>query len=159
MIFVRVKWKSLLLALALPLAVGGLSALVTRNQMAAFSQLNQPPLSPPAWLFPVVWTVLFLLMGLASYLVGRSDADSLLIRRALTFYGLQLVVNFFWPILFFNGKVYFIAFLWLLLLWGLILATMVQFARVRKSAAWLLLPYLLWVTFAGYLNLGLFLLN
>ena len=159
MIFVRTKWKSLLLALAVPLVVGGLSTLVTRNQMTAFSQLNQPPLSPPAWLFPVVWTVLFLFMGLASYLVGRSDADSLLIRRALTLYGLQLVVNFFWPILFFNGKVYFIAFLWLLLLWGLILATMVQFARVRKSAAWLLLPYLLWVTFAGYLNLGIFLLN
>lgn len=159
MIFVRVKWKSLLFALALPLAVGGLAALLTRDQMAAFSQLNQPPLSPPAWLFPVVWTVLYLLMGLASYLVRYSGGDSLSIRRALTVYGIQLAVNFFWSILFFNWKVYFIAFLWLVLLWVLILATMVLFARVRKSAVWLLLPYLLWVSFAGYLNLGIFWLN
>lgn len=155
----RIQWRSLLLALAIPLAVGGLSAWLTRDQMAAFSQLVQPPLSPPAWLFPVVWTLLFLLMGWASYLVwhaGEGCADA---KRGLVLYGMQLVVNFCWSLLFFNGKFYFFSFLWLLLLWGLILATMARFGRVQTRAAWLLTPYLLWVTFAGYLNFGIYLLN
>lgn len=155
----RVKWKTLLLALAIPLGVGGLSALVTRREMDAFSQLNQPPLSPPGWLFPIVWTVLFLLMGLASYLVVTAEAPDGVSRRALTVYGVQLVVNFFWSILFFNLKWYLFSFFWLLLLWGLILVTMILFFPIRRSAGWLLVPYLLWVTFAGYLNFGIFLLN
>lgn len=155
----RVKWKTLLLALAIPLGVGGLSALVTRREMDAFSQLNQPPLSPPGWLFPIVWTVLFLLMGLASYLVVTAEAPDGVSRRALTVYGVQLVVNFFWSILFFNLKWYLFSFFWLLLLWVLILVTMILFFPIRRAAGWLLVPYLLWVTFAGYLNFGIFLLN
>jgi len=156
---VRVKWKTLVIALAIPLGVGGLSALLTRKEMDAFSHLNQPPLSPPTWLFPVVWTILFLLMGLASWLVYRSDAPDGVIRRALTVYGIQLGVNFLWSILFFNLKWYLFSFLWLVLLWGLILVTMTRFLRIRKAAGWLFLPYLLWVTFAGYLNLGIYFLN
>lgn len=155
----RVKWRPLLLALAIPLAVGGLSAWLTRDQMAAFSQLDQPPLSPPAWLFPVVWTLFFLLMGAASYLVWRDGAGRPDAARGLVLYGMQLLVNFGWSLLFFNGKFYFFSFLWLLLLWGLILATLARFARVQPRAAWLLTPYLLWVTFAGYLNFGIYLLN
>ena len=155
----RVKWKPLVIALAIPLGVGGLSALLTRKAMDAFSHLNQPPLSPPTWLFPVVWTILFLLMGLASYLVLTSDAPDGMIRRALTVYGIQLGVNFLWSILFFNLKWYLFSFFWLLLLWGLILVTMILFFPIRKPAGWLLVPYVLWVTFAGYLNFGIFLLN
>ncbi len=155
----RVRWKTLAIALAIPLVVGGLSALVTRREMEAFSQLNQPPLSPPSWLFPIVWTILFLLMGLASYLVITGDAPDGVIRRALTVYGIQLGVNFLWSILFFNLKWYLFAFCWLVLLWGLILVTMLLFFPIRKAAGWLLVPYFLWVTFAGYLNFGIFLLN
>jgi len=156
---VRAKWKTLVIALVIPLGVGGLSALLTRKEMDAFSHLNQPPLSPPTWLFPVVWTILFLLMGLASWLVYRSDAPDGVIRRALTVYGIQLGVNFLWSILFFNLKWYLFSFFWLLLLWGLILVTMILFFPIRKPAGWLLVPYVLWVTFAGYLNFGIYLLN
>lgn len=127
--------------------------------MEKFAHLEQPPLSPPGWLFPVVWTILFFLMGVASYLVVRSDAPWEKKKKALIFYGIQLVVNFFWSILFFNFGMYLFAFFWLLLLWVLILVTLVLFGRIRPAAGWLLVPYLLWVTFAGYLNFGIFLLN
>ena len=155
----RVNWKTLAIALAIPLGVGGLSALVTRRAMEDFSRLNQPPLSPPTWLFPVVWTILFLLMGLASWLVYTSDAPDGVIRRALTVYGIQLGVNFLWSILFFNLGWYLLAFSWLVVLWVLVLKTTVRFYRLSPLAGLLMLPYLAWVTFAGYLNLGIWWLN
>lgn len=147
------------------MAVGGLSAFLTRGSMEAFNALNKPPLTPPGWLFPVVWTALFILMGIASYLVltsGRThqtSAQASAVRKALTAYGIQLAVNFVWPILFFNAKLYFFAFLWLVLLWLLIWLTFVLFYRISKPAGWLLVPYLIWVAFAGYLNLSIYLLN
>ena len=155
----KIRWKPLLISIAIPLAVGGVSALLTRNSMEAFGQLNQPPLAPPAWLFPVVWTLLYTLMGIASYLVYASHGPRRAVNRALTLYAAQLAVNFFWSLIFFNARAYLAAFLWLLLLWGLILATIAAFYRRSPTAAYLLIPYLLWVTFAGYLNLGIYLLN
>lgn len=112
----------------------------------------------PAWLFPVVWTLLYLLMGLAAYLVltGGTCRQR---REAMVVYGAQLAVNFFWSVLFFTFKAYLLALVWLVLLWGLIVLTIWRFAAVRPLAGWLLVPYLLWVTFAGYLNFGVFLLN
>ena len=153
------KWKSLILCLLLPVAVGGVSALLSRSGMENFSQLEQPPLSPPAWLFPVAWTVLYLMMGLASWQVLESGKPEGAVRKALQWYGAQLAANFFWSIIFFRLELYLTAFLWLLLLWALILITLLQFRRIRSSAAWLLAPYLVWVTFAGYLNLGVWFLN
>ena len=152
-------WKLLILCLAVPLAVGGLSALVTRGSMDAHSNLNQPPLAPPGWVFPVVWTILFLLMGVASYLVLTSGKDRVAVTGALRVYGLQLAVNFFWSILFFNLSLCWAAFVWLVLLWGLVLLTLLRFSRIAKAAGWLLIPYLVWVTFAGYLNLMICILN
>lgn len=95
----KIQWKRLLLCLAIPLGVGALAGILTKDSMMQFSLLNKPPLSPPGWLFPVVWTVLFLLMGYASYLVSRSD--SVQKRPALILYAIQLIVNFFWSIFFF----------------------------------------------------------
>ncbi|MBR4015327.1 MAG: tryptophan-rich sensory protein [Anaerotignum sp.] len=155
----KIKWKELIICIAIPLAVGGLSALLTRNSMEQFSQLNQPPLSPPSWLFPVVWTILYTLMGIASYLVLTSEENSGQVRRALTLYGVQLAVNFVWPLLFFRLEVFLIAFGWLVLLWVLIWSTRTAFSRISKAAGYLLIPYLLWVSFAGYLNLGVAILN
>ncbi len=155
----KIQWKQLLICLAIPLGVGGLAALITRNSMQTFEQLNKPPLSPPGWLFPVVWTILYLLMGLASYLVLVSDSGRRQIRSALQAYGWQLGANFLWPLLFFSAEAYLPAFLWLVLLWVLIAITLYRFARIRPAAGWLLVPYLVWVTFAGYLNLGIYLLN
>lgn len=151
--------KRLIICLAIPLVVGGAAGLLTMNSMEAFEALNQPPLSPPGWLFPVVWTVLYVLMGIASYLVSVSDAPQEEKARALWTYGIQLAFNFLWPIAFFNLKWYLFAFLWLVILWILILITALRFGRIRKPAGYLLVPYLLWVAFAGYLNLGIYLLN
>lgn len=151
--------KELILALLLPLAVGGLSALLTRGSMQMFGTLNKPPLSPPGWLFPVVWTILYLCMGLASYYAARSAAPNTEKRSALTLYGVQLFFNFFWSIIFFNLQQYLLAFFWLLALWLLIYLTLHSFLKVDRRAGFLLVPYLAWVTFAGYLNFGIFLLN
>ena len=104
------KLRQLVLCIGIPLAVGGLSGWVTRGAMEDFQALNQPPLSPPGWLFPVVWTVLFVLMGIASYLVVRSQGPEKLVKRALTFYGIQLGFNFLWSILFFKFEMYLLAF-------------------------------------------------
>ena len=150
------EWKLLIPALLIPLAVGMLSALFSMGGMEAFGSINQPPLTPPAWLFPIAWGILYLLMGYASYLVLISKEPN---GRALLLYGIQLIFNFFWSIWFFSFEAYLFAFLWLLVLWGLILATTVSFYRIDKKAGYLLLPYLLWVTFAAYLNAGVFILN
>lgn len=150
------KWSQLLRSLALPLAVGGLSAWLSREGMQRFSRLEQPPLSPPMWLFPVVWTALFLMMGLAAWQVERQPLRP---RSALTVYGLQLAFNFVWPLLFFRWGLYFPALLWLAALWVLILWTLLLFRQARTSAGWLLVPYLLWVSFAAYLNAGIWVLN
>ena len=151
--------KKLIICLIIPLAVGGLSALLTMGSMEQFEKLNQPPLSPPSWLFPVVWTILFVLMGIASYLVLTSGDNASAVKSTLTFYGIQLVFNFFWTIIFFNLRLYLVAFVWLIILWVLILTTLIGFFRISKPAGWLMLPYLIWVAFAGYLNIAIFFLN
>ena len=155
----RIKWKPLLIALALPLAVGGFSAFLTRDGMKAFASLRQPPLSPPSWLFPVVWTLLYLMMGYASYLIWVSGVSENRRERALTVYGLSLAANFLWPILFFTMQAWLPAFLLLLVLWILVGASMLLFGAIDPKAGKLLIPYLLWLTFAAYLNLAVWLLN
>ena len=152
-----VNRKKLIISLALPLAVGGLSALLTG--MDGYGTLNMPPLSPPAWVFPIVWTILYLLMGYASYLIWISDAPNGEKRKALLLYGLQLLANFIWPLLFFRAMLRLSALLWLVVLWVLIFLTIRAFSAINERAGDLLIPYILWVTFAFYLNLGAYLLN
>ena len=154
----KIDWKKLLLCLALPLAVGGLAALLSGG-MDLYKELDRPPLSPPGWVFPVVWSALYLLMGYASYRVLKSGAEPMQIRKAWIFYGLQLAANFLWPLLFFGGQMYLAALLLLTLLWVLIFLTIRAFSEAEELAGDLLIPYILWVTFAWYLNLGIFLLN
>ena len=154
----KTNWKKLLLCLAIPLAVGGLAALLSGG-MENYKVMNQPPLSPPGWVFPIVWSILYLLMGYASYRVLSANADKSDIKRALTFYGIQLVLNFLWPLIFFGLEWYWAAFILLILLWFFIYLTMRMFCTIDDTAENLLIPYLLWVTFAGYLNLGVALLN
>ena len=150
--------KKRLISWAIPLAVGGLAALLSGG-MDLYRQINQPPLSPPGWIFPLVWTTLYILMGEASYRVLTSGVDKEQIKKALIPYGVQLFLNFLWPLLFFGGQMYLAAFLLLIALWVAILITTRRFSQIDETAGDLLLPYLLWVTFAGYLNLGVFLLN
>ena len=152
----KIQWKKLICCVAIPLAVGGLSALFTSGSMETFHAVRKPPLSPPGWLFPVVWSILYILMGIASYLIFTSQKSH---YTALMVYGIQLAFNFFWSIFFFNLELYLFAFIWLILLWLLILATVILFWKISKLAGYLMLPYLLWVAFAGYLNFGIYLLN
>lgn len=156
---VRIDWKKLALCLLIPLAVGALSSLLTQDAMENFELLNQPPLSPPTWLFPIVWTILFIMMGVASYLVVQSDAPREEVHQALRLYGVQLFFNFCWTLVYFNLGWRLFAFVWLLIMWVLILLTLFRFRRISKAAGYWLLPYLLWTAFAGYLNLGVYLLN
>ncbi len=152
------NWKKLAISLAIPLAVGALAALLS-GTMDTYSAMDKPPLSPPGWVFPVVWTVLYLLMGYASYLVVTADAPQEQKRKALILYGLQLAANFVWPLLFFAAGMPLTALLWLILLWVLIFLTIRAFSDISERAGDLLIPYILWVTFAAYLNLGIYLLS
>lgn len=154
----RIKWKEMIICIAIPLLVGGLAAFLTKDSMAIFATVNKPPLSPPGWLFPVVWTILYILMGIASYLVLRQGPNKD-VTRALIVYGIQLLFNFCWSIIFFNMEAYLLAFIWLVALWLLILLAIKLFDQVSSAAGWLLIPYFAWVSFAGYLNLGISLLN
>ena len=150
------QWKTLIFCIAVPLAVGGLSALLTRNSMQTFDSINKPILAPPGWLFPVAWTILYILMGIASSLVITYRQPN---GSALITYVLQLIFNFFWSIIFFNLSLYLFAFIWLVILWLLILKTTIKFYQISEPAGYLMIPYLLWVTFAGYLNFSIYLLN
>ena len=150
------QFRDLLPFLLFPLTVGAVSALLTAGSMEAFADLCLPPLSPPGWVFPVVWTFLYLLMGFAAFLVVNSGKCG---NNALFFYLLQLFFNFMWSIWFFNCEWYLFSFFWLVALWLLIFATIRSFGIVSPAAANLMLPYLAWVTFSGYLNLGICFLN
>ena len=155
----KINWKTLIFFVAIPLLVGGVASLISRESMAMFDRLTKPPLAPPGWLFPLVWTILYTFMGLASYLVFTSQKDQNEIKLALQIYTLQLAFNFFWTILFFNFELYFFAFFWLLALLALLILTTILFYKVSKPAAYLMIPYIIWVTLAAYLNLGIALLN
>ncbi len=151
--------KLLAKCIAIPLLVGAAASLITMGGMKAFEALNQPPLSPPMWLFPVAWTILYVLMGVASYLVYTSGADQKQVSDAIGVYAAQLLVNFLWPTFFFNFQWYLFSFFWLLLLWVLVFVTIKRFYDISKLAGYLLLPYLAWLTFAAYLNFGVWWLN
>ena len=155
----KINVKKLTICIAIPLAVGGLSALLTRGAMSDFQTLEKPPFAPPAWLFPVVWTILYTLMGISSYLISEAKAPGKEKEDALAIYFYQLVVNFLWPIFFFNFGWYLFAFLWLVLLWILVWRMINRFRRINETAGWLNIPYIIWLTAAGYLNLGIWWLN
>jgi len=133
--------------------------LISGGGMELFESVNQPPLSPPGWLFPVVWTILYTLMGISSYWIMTSGAKEDQIYKAMSLYWYQLAVNFLWPTFFFNFRWYLFSFFWLVLLWVLVLAMILRFWKIDKRAAWINIPYLVWLTFAGYLNLGIWWLN
>lgn len=149
----------LFICVAIPVLVGVIAGLLTRNSMEVFALVEKPPLAPPAWLFPAVWTILYILMGISSYIILTSNADQEEINKAIKLYAYQLVVNFLWPTFFFNFGWYFFSFLWLIFLWILVFLMIRSFYEINKVAAYLNIPYLVWLTFAGYLNAGIWLLN
>jgi benzodiazapine receptor len=142
---------------AIPLGVGALTAFFMRNGLSIYKTLNHPALSPPIWLLPIIWTALYVLMGFGSYLAVSSPSHRK--GEALRLYGIQLLLNSLRSLVFFNLKNYLLAFLILLFLWYSIVKMISAFWTVNPDAAVLQVPYLLWITFTGYLNLGIMFLN
>ena len=155
----KFNWKPYVFWIALAEGVGALAGWLTRDGLDIYKQtVTQPPLSPPSFIFPIVWAILYALMGIGAarvYLTPASNARS----RGLLLWLVQLAFNFLWSIVFFNLQAYAFAFFWLIALWLLILWMTVSFYRVDKTAALLQIPYLLWVAFAGYLTFGVWVLN
>ncbi len=147
--------KSYIFFIALSLGIGALSAFLTRNNMNIFDTVTKPPLAPPAWAFPVVWSVLYILMGISAARVYLREPQS----DALTVFAINLALNFFWSIIFFNLRAFGFAFIWLLLLLAVVIIMTVKFFRVEKLAGYLQIPYIFWLILAGYLNLFIFLAN
>ena len=145
-----------IVSIAIALAVGGVSAVVNAGKMTN-PLLAQPPLSPPAWLFPIVWTLLFTLMGISAARVQLSGCANR--SDALFLYGTQLVVNFLWTVFYFSFGALALAFFWLLFLIALVVLMLVRFERCCAGAGKLQIPYLVWLCFAAYLNCATWLMN
>ena len=155
----RKNLKYYVIGALIALAVGALSGLLTEGSMDFYAQsVVKPILAPPGWLFPVVWTVLYALMGIGSAMIWLAPPGSAR-NRGLNLYIAQLIVNFFWSLIFFNAQAFGFAAIWLILLWVLVLLMILQFWKVDKLAAKLQIPYLIWLTFAAYLNIAVWYLN
>ena len=153
------SWKSYAAWITFVEAVGALSGWLTREGTELYrTTIERPPLSPPGIVFPVVWTILFALMGIGAARIYSAPA-SVERSRSLFLFFVQLAFNFFWSIIFFHLQAFGLAFLWLIVLWALILLMIVSFGNVDPTAARIQIPYLFWVTFAAYLNFGVWLLN
>lgn len=154
------KWLVLVGFIAAAQMAGVIGSLFTLPAIDTwYAALARPAVSPPAWVFGPVWTTLYTLMGIAAFLVWRRGFEKREVRHALGIYAAQLALNAAWSYVFFGRQSPGGAFLVIVLLWVAIVATIVSFARVSKPAAWLLAPYLLWVSFAGYLNYAIWMLN
>ena len=153
----KIQLKPLIVSLLISLGVGGIASILTSGSYSIYENLSKPPLSPPGFIFPVVWIILYILMGISAYLIYISDSDEK--NLALKFYAVSLVVNFFWPIFFFKFGLFWLAFFWLLLLIFIVAVTLILFKKINQTSAWLLVPYLIWILFAAYLNLFTAILN
>ena len=149
------KLKTYITFILIPLAVGGLAAFLTRGNMDVFDTVTKPPLTPPAIDFPVVWSILYVLMGIGAARVYLKNPNS----SAISVFGINLFFNFFWSIIFFNMRAFCFAFVWLLALLAVVIAMTVKFYREDKVAGLLQIPYCIWLLIAGYLNLFICLAN
>lgn len=151
------KWKRLLINILISLGVGFLSFLLTKNNQNIYDYINVPDFAPPGFLFPIVWTILYILMGISSFLI--LDSNDSRTFDAMKVYALQLFFNFFWSIIFFNLKNFVFAFIWIIILLVLIGIMIYKFFKINKMAAYLNVSYFLWVLFAAILNFSIVLLN
>lgn len=160
----KINVIKLIIAIAIPLAIGMLSSFITKDAMMSFNAMNKPPFAPPGILFPIAWTILYILMGISSYIIyaydAQNDTSSLNLKnKCLLLYAIQLIFNFFWSIIFFKFKLYIFAFVWLVILWILVFKLMKESKKISKVASYLSIPYLAWMAFASYLNIGIIILN
>ena len=151
---------TLAVALLIPQIIGLLGSLFTSATIPTwYATLTRPELAPPNWVFGPVWTVLFILMGIASFLIFQKGYERRDVRIALSFYGAQLILNLLWSILFFGARNPGLAFAEIVVLWLVLFLTIRKFWPLSKTSAYLLVPYILWVSFAGYLNYSIWILN
>ena len=153
---VKVRVVAFITSILVPMLVGVFSAFLTAEDMKIYETMEQPPLSPPGWLFPIVWTILYAVMGVASYIVCASDADVNQKRRAMGVYVAQLLMNMFWSTLFFTYERYLLSLIWLLVMWVQILICTVRFFRIQRAAGYMMAGVLAWTTFAAYLNIAIY---
>lgn len=142
-----------------PLLIGICSSILTRDMMVEYGTLSKPPLSPPTIVFPIAWTILYLLMGIASAIIYSKEDYSNNRSTGLTLHVVQLILNFFWSIIFFNMGQYYFAFIWLVILWLVVFSMMMNYKKISQTAFFLNVPYIVWLTFAGYLNLAVAIMN
>ncbi len=156
-LFKKINWKKLIVALAIPQLAGLLGSLFTSaNINTWYATIAKPSFNPPGWIFGPVWTILFILMGISLYLVWDSKIEK---RKAMTFFGIQMILNVSWSILFFGLQSPLAAAIEIFFLIAFIILTMKEFFRINKVSAYLLLPYLLWTSFASILNITIVLIN
>jgi benzodiazapine receptor len=153
----KFDWKYFFVFLLIPLAVGAGSAFLTKNRFTLYQSLEHPPGAPPAVVYPIVWCALYILMGISSYCIYKTRHPNR--ETALLLYCISLLVNFFWPIIFFRMQLYGVAFVWLVLLILLVGILSVLFYRIKRAAFFLILPYVVWLFYAAYLNYGIYSFN
>lgn len=152
-----IKIKPLVISLLIPFAAGLISYLLSGDIKTVYAEIRKPFFAPPDWIFPVVWTILFLLMGISCYMVSVSGSP--LRKKALMFYGVQLFLNTFWTFIFFRLEMFLLALIWVAAMLVIVTVMCVYFYKIKPLAAYLQAPYLLWLTFALMLNAGVYFLN
>lgn len=157
--FKTLNLKKLLISLLVTFGAGILAYLFSRDAMQDYANLIQPPLAPPSWVFSVVWPILYLLMSIALYMVGNSKAPQQQKSMSYVLYGIQLVFNFLWTLFFFVFGFYVFSAVWLLALILIVIACTLIFCKINPTAGKLLIPYIIWLIFALYLNIGIAILN
>ena len=155
---IMINFKKLLLSLAIPLGAGGIGYLLSGNNTQIYESINRPNFAPPGFIFPIAWAILYILMGISYYLVVTSK-DTGIRKRSLNVYYIQLILNSLWSLVFFRFRLFFIGFLWVLALIGLVLYMIYLFVKSNKVAGYLQIPYILWLVFAGALSFSIFRLN
>lgn len=154
------KIKPYIVSVIIALAVGGLSAFFTMENMDLYSTINKPAIAPPAIVFPIVWTILYILMGISSANVYvNRETNEKVASKGLWAYTASLIVNFFWSIIFFNMREFVFAFIWLILLLILVIVTVINYKKIKPIAAYLQIPYIIWLFFAGLLNVLIVYMN
>ena len=156
---IKFDLKKLILSLLPPIAVGGIASLITRGDMDIYKTIKKPPLAPPGIVFPIVWTVLYILMGISFYLVWTSHASYKEKRNAFIVYFISLALNFIWSPVFFSLQKFILAFIILVLLFISVAIYVTLYYRIHKTAGLLQIPYIIWLIIAAYLNLTIALLN
>ncbi len=152
----KINWKKLIIITVVTFVVGSFFSIFTMNNMDTYKELAKP-IAVPAVVFPIVWSILYLLMSISCYIISESNDKKK--GSALILYGVQLIVNSLWSLIFFGFGAYLFSFIWILLLIVLVIAMMVSFYKISKKSALLQIPYLLWLIFAAYLNIMIYVLN